>query len=67
MRVKIAELATWPKLRFGNRFTKRCFMVSISTGIKSSGTTLWIIMSMKIMKKRNKDAYITTPPFGHPF
>ena len=50
-----------------NRFTKRCFMVSILTGRKSSETTLWIIMSMRIMKTRNKNAYITTPPFGHPF
>ena len=25
MHVKIAEPATWPRLRFGNRFTKRMF------------------------------------------
>ena len=57
----MAVIASW------NRFTKRCFVVSILTGRKSSETTLWIIMSMRIMKKRHKDAYITTPPFGHPF
>ena len=57
----MAEIAFWKQVH------KKMFHVLDFDRQKSSETTLWIIMSMRIMKKRNKDAYITTPPFGHPF
>ena len=42
----MAEIAFWKQVY------KKCFKVSISTGRKSSETTMWIIMSTRIYENK---------------